>query len=99
MASRTVQGLRLMAQGHTLHDHTAALEVAWMGSVCEAADYKEHADHRLWRREDLAPGKPDARAALHEEAVDLVLSGQPPLGARCRDRRQYRAVHQPRVPS
>src|SRR5258706_8400911 len=54
-------------------DREAAVEDPSVGRLCHRDDSKEQADYPLRGREDLEPGEPEARAAVHPEGPHLVL--------------------------
>src|SRR5690242_13631309 len=78
------------------HDRAAAIENPRMGRLRDRGNPEEHAHHQLRRREDLEPGEPEARAAVHQTRTHLVLQADEPDGDRRRRRRQHRTLYQSR---
>src|SRR5262249_17423399 len=54
-------------------DRKAAVADSGLGCVCDRDDRQEPADRAVRRRENLEPGKPAARAPLHQARAHLVL--------------------------
>ena len=79
-------------------------EVIWyiesglvQGRIRGRCDQQEQTDHRLRGRVDRSQREPEAREQISQTRRNLGVHGQPPVGARREQRRQCRALHQPRV--